>query len=64
MKQGLVDTLVALVAAIGLVALVAFALRLTEAADHPIPPPLKKAPPTAFECRFTELPITERFRWR
>lgn len=26
-------------------------------ADHPIPPPLKQAPPTKFECRFAETPI-------
>ncbi|HEY3787585.1 MAG TPA: PQQ-dependent sugar dehydrogenase, partial [Urbifossiella sp.] len=33
------------------------AVRFTEAADHPIPPPLRKAPPSAFECRFTDTPI-------
>ena len=33
------------------------AIRFTPAADHPVPPPLKKAPPTAFECRFAETPI-------
>ena len=26
-------------------------------ADHPIPPPLKQAPNTKFECRFAETPI-------
>ena len=38
--------------------LAAFALRMGLAVDHPIPPPLKQAPPTTFECRFTELPIS------
>ncbi len=47
-----------LICALGLTALTAFALRMGLAVDHPIPPPLKKAPPTQFECRFTELPIT------
>lgn len=28
------------------------------APDHPIPPPLKAAPPTAFECRWADTPIT------
>ena len=46
-----------LICALGLTALTAFALRMGLAVDHPIPPPLKKAPPTAFECRFTETPI-------
>src|SRR3954467_36275 len=26
--------------------------------DHPIPEPLKKAPPSAFECRWADTPIT------
>ncbi len=47
-----------LICALGLTTLTAFALRMGLAVDHPIPPPLKKAPPTAFECRFTELPIS------
>ncbi|MBA4190871.1 MAG: hypothetical protein C0467_23025 [Planctomycetaceae bacterium] len=32
--------------------------RLASAADHPIPEPLKKAPPSKFECRFVETPVT------
>ena len=28
------------------------------APEHPIPPPLKQAPPTAFECRWADTPIT------
>ncbi len=33
--------------------------RLAEArADHPIPAPLKNAPPSAFECRWVDTPIT------
>ena len=27
------------------------------AADHPIPPPLKKAPPSSFECRWADSPV-------
>src|SRR5262249_16632120 len=27
-------------------------------ADHPIPEPLKQAPPTSFECRWADSPIT------
>ncbi|MBY0512697.1 MAG: PQQ-dependent sugar dehydrogenase [Gemmataceae bacterium] len=38
----------------------AFALIGTAAVadDHPVPPPLAKAPPTAFECRWADSPIT------
>src|SRR5262245_51105153 len=29
-----------------------------QSADHPIPEPFKKPPPSAFECRWTDTPIT------
>jgi uncharacterized repeat protein (TIGR03806 family) len=32
--------------------------RLASAADHPIPEPLKKAPPTKFECHWADTSIT------
>ncbi len=54
-------TRVALVIPIALAAIVGTIgsrLPLADAADHPIPDPLKQAPPSAFECRFTETPIT------
>src|SRR6516162_2927462 len=38
---------------------VALAAALLHAAEpHPVPPPLKQAPPTAFECRWADTPIT------
>src|SRR5437763_543993 len=43
-------------ASLGLVVIAAVAIRVMAAADQPIPPPLKKDPPTSFECRFTETP--------
>lgn len=50
-----------LVALFGLVVLAAVVAavrpRLTSAADHPVPPPLKAAPPTSFECRWADTPI-------
>src|SRR5581483_12300414 len=33
-------------------------LRPPLAPDHPIPPPLRQAPPTAFECRWADTPVT------
>ncbi|HJZ55883.1 MAG TPA: PQQ-dependent sugar dehydrogenase, partial [Gemmataceae bacterium] len=47
-----------LVAPVSLVALAAAGLYSRPADDHPIPPPLKQAPPTAFECRWADTPIT------
>ena len=32
--------------------------RLANAADHPIPEPLKKAPPSKFECHWADTSIT------
>jgi uncharacterized repeat protein (TIGR03806 family) len=32
--------------------------RLAAAAEYPVPEPLKQKPPTAFECRFTDTPVT------
>jgi uncharacterized repeat protein (TIGR03806 family) len=36
----------------------ALAAALLHGADHPVPPPLKQAPPTSFECRWADTPIT------
>jgi uncharacterized repeat protein (TIGR03806 family) len=38
-------------------AVVGLQLPLARSADHPIPAPLKSAPPSAFECRWTDSPI-------
>jgi hypothetical protein len=32
--------------------------RMAGAADHPIPEPLKQPPPSKFECRWTDTPIS------
>lgn len=42
------------------IALTAVGLRapFAQSADHPIPEPFKKPPPNAFECRWTDSPIT------
>jgi uncharacterized repeat protein (TIGR03806 family) len=47
--------LVALAAVVGTAGL---RTPLANAADHPIPEPFKKAPPSKFECRWTDTPIT------
>ncbi|MFO0822792.1 MAG: carbohydrate-binding family 9-like protein [Gemmataceae bacterium] len=41
-----------------LVAIGTAGLRYPIAADHPIPEPLKQAPPSKFECRWADTPIT------
>lgn len=50
------------VAASGLAALVGIVVSgfrpPLAAADHPIPAPLRQPPPTAFECRWTDSPVT------
>src|SRR5687767_2451556 len=50
------------IATVFLAALVGIVLSLSPplatSADHPIPDPLKKAPPSAFECRWTDTPVT------
>jgi uncharacterized repeat protein (TIGR03806 family) len=49
----------ALVAAlVGIVLSGWLSLPLATSADHPVPDPLKKAPPSAFECRWTDTPVT------
>jgi len=50
--------IVALVVLGSLVAIGTAGLRPPLAADHPIPEPLKQAPPSKFKCRFTETPVT------
>ena len=44
--------------AVGVFASAAYLVFAGVAADHPIPPPLKERPPTTFECRWADGPIT------
>ena len=48
----------AAVVPVALVVALALALPDTRADDHPVPEPLKELPPTAFECRWADSPIT------
>jgi uncharacterized repeat protein (TIGR03806 family) len=47
-----------LTALVGLAVSGWFAPPSVRSADHPVPEPLKQPPPTSFECRWTESPIT------
>jgi uncharacterized repeat protein (TIGR03806 family) len=43
---------------VALVAGITSGLSRPPLAEHPVPPPLRQAPPTAFECRWADTPIT------